>query len=169
MGQDGERKSKAGPESRDGRCGARCRQEEEDERRGLTCDWQVRGPFPSFRRAVTAPSSCGCSSDARRSAGQISSCSSVCGCCGDTNTAKEGEKEERDVSVGRRRAARVLMHACSCSQTHRWMKATFTCTHTQGPCQRFQSLSRMNLKHSTAVWVRGGTTLHNWFVCDAQK
>lgn len=53
MGQDGERKSKAGPESRDGRCGARCRQEEEeeDERWRLTCDWQVRGPFPLLVRS----------------------------------------------------------------------------------------------------------------------
>lgn len=46
-----------------------------------------------FRHAVAVPASCGCSSDARRSVWQSSSCSFVCGCCRDTKTVREGGKE----------------------------------------------------------------------------
>lgn len=45
--------------------------------------WQVNGRIPFqlwFRRAVAAPASYGCSSDASRSVWQSSSCSSACEC-----------------------------------------------------------------------------------------
>lgn len=71
-----------------------CHQEEKDERGGLMCDWQVNPFVGGIRHAVTVPASCGCSSDARRSVGQSSSCSFVCGCCRDTKTVKKGRKEE---------------------------------------------------------------------------
>lgn len=58
---------------------------------------RAEGGNPSvggIRHAVTVPASCGCSSDARRSDGQSSSCSFVYGCCRDTKTVKEGRREE---------------------------------------------------------------------------
>lgn len=47
-----------------------------------------------FRHAVAVPASCDCSSDARRSAWQSSSCSFVYECCRDTKMVKEGGKED---------------------------------------------------------------------------
>lgn len=51
-----------------------------------------------FRHAVAVPASCGCSSDARRSVWQSSSCSFVYECCRDTKTVKGGGRRSVNIS-----------------------------------------------------------------------
>lgn len=87
-----------------------------------------------FRHAVAVPASCGCNSDACRSVWQSSSCSFVYGCCGETNTVKEGGGGRRSVNISDQVKGttnpRIPMHTLSSMHTNTQMVECSFRTHS---------------------------------------
>lgn len=125
-----------------------------------------------FRHAVAVPASCDCSSDARRSVWQSSSCSFVYGYCRDTKDGERGrERGGVCTLVTERRTLKIHAFPCTqsdpCTHTLAWVvMCSFRTLSHPGSCWLWRSCFSYNLKHSTATGlmarIMGDATLHNW-------